>query len=445
MKILINSVFVGGYGFNKGNLPHEMINFFKADDEKFYIYITPYGVIDRNISAKDLAAVLFVRNAGNNLVEVLAKAELDEESVLFTDGIQLYGSNNPDSSKIKQIKVDTKAQKERKAKYLADTKNIKYCGKSLADIHSKNAEDNDVFVSLKVKSICLPTKTIYLTSKKDAVALRPHVYYIGHEFNDNGKIANQSMKKYIDSSAHKEGYIVLKDLIDNPDLWFGSSDTPKFDPSVAVEKSNFFKVTRQQDNEVMFTNMFHYIFTEHPKLLRKFSKEILKVELSDSAIAEREKEHMDIRVIDDENYIILENKIKSGINGMKKAEDKDESLNGFKAENGKYISQLSVYYDKAEEKNIKDGKQRTIHCYILTPNHNKINKSLYLRGEKYKEITYKAVHDFLIEYCNDTTNEGASDSFLIDFISAIKKHTEETDNEYRNELMQRLAYRIKNC
>lgn len=32
--------------------------------------------------------------------------------------------------------------------------------------------------------------------------------------------------------------------------------------------------------------------------------------------------------------------------------------------------------------------------------------------------------------------------YLIDFVRAIKKHTEETDNEFRDELMQRLAYRI---
>ena len=31
-----------------------------------------------------------------------------------------------------------------------------------------------------------------------------------------------------------------------------------------------------------------------------------------------------------------------------------------------------------------------------------------------------------------------------DFVKAMKKHTEETDNEFRNELMQRLAYRIQN-
>ena len=32
VKILLNSMFVGNYGLDKGNLPHEVINFFRADN-----------------------------------------------------------------------------------------------------------------------------------------------------------------------------------------------------------------------------------------------------------------------------------------------------------------------------------------------------------------------------------------------------------------------------
>ena len=87
VKILLNSMFVGNYGLDKGNLPHEVINFFRADNGQFYVYITPYGTISPNMDIEDLKAILFVHNVGNGLIEVVAKAELDESSTLFTQGI----------------------------------------------------------------------------------------------------------------------------------------------------------------------------------------------------------------------------------------------------------------------------------------------------------------------------------------------------------------------
>lgn len=442
MKILVNSVFVGGYGFNKGNLPHEMINFFRADDGNYYVYVTPYGVIDKSLDTDDLKAILFVRSAGDGLVEVLAKAEIDKDSVFYTKGIQLYGTNGTDSTKIKQMKEDTESQRKRKAKYIEQTKNIKYGGKSLREIHIENAEDNDVFVTLKVKTICFPRRTMYLTHKESAVGLRSCVYYVGQELSDNSKIANQSMKMYFDEEKHKNGYAELLRIVNDEALWLSAEETPKFSKSVVKSGSSFFKVTRQQDNEVMFSNMFFYLFIEYPQLLRKFADDVLKITIDDNVEVEREKERMDIRLIDSNIYVIIENKIKSSINGMLKAEYGDESIKGFKTQNGKYISQLSVYYDKAMRKNSDDNINRTIYGYIFTPNHNPIDKEQYLFGDKYKIVTYKELFVFFSEYIKDSKNEGSNDMYLIDFVRAIKKHTEETDNEFRDELMQRLAYRI---
>lgn len=51
--IIINNTYAGNYGFDKNNLPHEMINFFRADDLNFYVYITPYGVSNDKIK-KDM-------------------------------------------------------------------------------------------------------------------------------------------------------------------------------------------------------------------------------------------------------------------------------------------------------------------------------------------------------------------------------------------------------
>lgn len=51
--IIINNTYAGNYGFDKNNQPHEMINFFRADDLNFYVYITPYGILNDKIK-KDM-------------------------------------------------------------------------------------------------------------------------------------------------------------------------------------------------------------------------------------------------------------------------------------------------------------------------------------------------------------------------------------------------------
>ena len=457
-NLVINNVFVGGYGHNKGNLPHEMINFFKADNDNFYIYITPYGVLDAKYSACDIEGVLFVRSVGDSLVEVLAKAVFDQDdSAFFTQGVKLSNSNDY-SIKIGKEKYTEKLEKDKQAKG-----DITYGGKSLSKIHDGNVKDNEIFVSMRVKEICLPKKAFYLTNKKSK-AIRDNIKYIGEEEQEGKKIANQSMKVYYpDKIDDKENqsYNELKIVFDGNETfaWQSPENTPKYNSKNIVNDDNFFKATRQQDNEVMFSNMLYYYFINYPKLTQGFVKNFLDITLSDNFTVEREKERMDVRIIDDQSYIILENKIKSSINGMhtkvedlkaneKKSNEKKTSytytVDGFRAdENGKYISQLSVYYQKAEDKNKHDNKPRKIYGRILTPNYNAFdNEELekYSCGEKYSCILYDKIHSFFIKNKHLTSN----DKYIDDFINAMQKHTTATDNEYRNELMQRLKYRIEN-
>lgn len=438
-KILVNSVYVGDYGVDKNNLPHEMINFFRADNGGYYIYVTPYGVLQPSFDISDLKAVLFVRNAGNALVEVLAKAELDKNSKLYTKGIELYGHDS-DPAKIRSMKDATFMQKRRKSEYENDTKDITYGGKTLPEIHSKNAKDNDVYVTMQVKSICLPARTFFLTHKESATSLRPDVYYVGQEMEDTSRIANQSMKKYFDEKDNPQGFQELSCIIEDDSLWKSPECTPKIEEAPLVKEQNFFKITRQQDNEVMFSNMFFYLFTEHPELLQKFAKDVLDLSLDTSPLVEREKDHMDLRIIDDTHYIIIENKIKSSINGMKK----NETGKDFLKQDGKYISQLSEYYAKAQKQNQSDGKSREIECFLFTPNYNQIKKDDYLDGDKYEIVEYSNLYKFFSDYLKSMDEEDTDYIYLKDFVSAMEKHTTYTDNEFRDELLLRLADRIKN-
>ena len=101
------------------------------------------------------------------------------------------------------------------------------------------------------------------------------------------------------------------------------------------------------------------------------------------------------------------------------------------------------YYQKAEEKNTTDKKSRDIKGRILTPNYNAFDEEelkKYSFGEKYKCVLYDKIQAFFAEH----KNLAANDKYIEDFINAMQKHTTATDNEHRNELLQRLKYRIEN-
>lgn len=466
--IIINNTYAGNYGADKDNLPHEVINFFKSDkNDEFYVYITPYGTLNNEITKKEIKGILFVRSVGDGLVEVLAKAELGKSGEFYTQGISLYGENKSDPSKshsIKSIRVKGEQPKESKSTAIIEkkkkelqelNKTIKYGGTSLKEIHKANQKDNEILVSLKVEKICLPKKTFYLSYKStNATESNDDIYLIKEETEEKGKkINNQKMIAYYyeDNEQTKDSYNKLSAIIEDKDkkLWKDSSETPTYNSQNILDEfkiyDNFFKVTRQQDNEVMFSNMFYYYFSEYPELTQKFINDVLntkldkQIELSSVAHVEREKERIDLRIIDDNNYIIIENKIKSCINGTKKNKESDD----FEKENDKYISQLSVYYKKAEEKNKLDNKKREIYGFIFAPNYSVIDdeyKEKFLHGEKYKIIHYSEIYEFFKNISNELSEEP---KYLSDFTKALKKHTEKTDDEFRKILMLRLKSRIE--
>lgn len=467
--IIINNTYAGNYGADKDNLPHEVINFFKVDqDGEFYVYITPYGTINEKIKKEDIKGILFVRSVGKGLVEVLAKAELGESGEFYTQGISLYGESKTDPLKSHSIKsiefADKLSQKakleaiENKKKKLQElNEKIKYGGTSLKKIHEPNQKDNEILVSLKVEKICLPKKTFFLSYEfTNVTELNDDIHLIKEDNEEKGKkINNQKMIAYYYENDEKTGdsYNKLLDIINDRDnkFWKNSSETPAYNSQNISETfniyDNFFKVTRQQDNEVMFSNMFYYYFSEYPELTQKFIESVLnrsikngkKIELTSSVCVDREKERMDVRIIDDKNYIIIENKIKSCINGT----IKKKGSNDFEKENGKYISQLSVYYKKAIEKNERDSKEREIYAFIFAPDYSVIDdeyKKKFLYGEKYTIVHYSKIYEFFEKIEKVLPEEP---KYLGDFIKALKKHTEKTDDEFRKILMLRLKNRIE--
>lgn len=73
-EIIINKMYTGAYLSEGDNIGHEIINLYKADDGKNYIYLNPQGTIDVS-HWENKITILLVRKFASKTFKVLAKAE----------------------------------------------------------------------------------------------------------------------------------------------------------------------------------------------------------------------------------------------------------------------------------------------------------------------------------------------------------------------------------
>lgn len=433
-KILINNIFVGGYGYDKENLPHEVINLIRTDmktvtnedgDTKkipgdFYVYITPSGVV--NIKENELKAIIFVRSVGNGLVEVLAKAE---GNMKYLPKVKVAKKNsNPILDEV--IMTD-----------------LNYGGCNIVDIFKGNKDDYGIYATFKVEKLCLVKKTFYLTNNSNIKQIDPrseNIILISNNETDFGKKNNnQSERVYYEEDTNS--YNILLELINNEDYWQDEGVTPYYNEGLSCyESNNIFKASLQDDNEVVFTNMLYYYLSNYKSICDDFIKHVLKldVDLTKEYQVYREKDKMDISIVSSDNFfIIMENKIHSGINGIKYDNETREIIK----KDGKIVSQLSVYYEKALAK--MNGDCNKVKCFLLHPNYSHFNLKEYLCGDKYSlDVKYFDLEEFFHELYLDNLDSKNDYKYLEDFTSSLYKHTLSTNDEFKNEMYLRFCNRI---
>jgi len=180
-------------------------------------------------------------------------------------------------------------------------------------------------------------------------------------------------------------------------------------------------------------------FTENDVVV-EFARDVLKVNVEIFPTVERETDNIDILLENDNEIVVIENKITSKINGIQVSDNK---LVG---------TQLMKYHFKAleracnEEKDIRTYSQwqslrkrcpKKIACYILAPNYNTINLDDYdtpFEGTSetfkckdfYRQISYRDVYDFLL-------GKHQEDCYFQEMLKGMKKHT----LEYHDDLFKK--------
>lgn len=441
-KIIVNNLFVGSFGFDESNIPTEVINFYQADkadtdEDNCYVYLAPRGQLGVD-NEKEVEAILFVRTAYTGVVEVIGKTGKIIDS--YVKGLQY---KNKDGKKVKYM-----PRKQSEA-----ITSVKYGGHTLKDIFSLNSTGESVYVSCKVEGLYVPTKTFFIAmnrkyANKAMLSDANCIVMSDEEENERiskedneaiKKINNQSMKVIYDEQEVSEQYDKINEIIKKSDLWKKLSDEDQYTNSInkIIDDDNIFRAIRRQDDEVVFSSILHYFLSKYKAtILPMFAKEVLNLSVivNNNTVVAREKQRMDISVITDDMFIIIENKIKSGVNGIKDRISETEKIE----------SQLSKYYQIAE--NYNSAKNREIRCYILHPEYNHLNLNDFEKGNKYCKISYKKLYNFFGKIIDinkeDKIIEDTDSYYAEQFYKALYKHTTETDCSYRNELLKRLKRRI---
>ena len=405
-EIIINKMYVGNYLSEGDNIGHEIINLYKADDGKNYIYLNSQGFIDLS-HGKNRLTILLARKFASKIYKVLAKAE----------GIKVLDF------------ADKNLPKEQRYKGQVAL-GLTYGGVSLVDLFNENSyrgsfdEDKNVYTTFVADMVIKPKNQIYITD--DESVSDDNIFFI----RTNKGFGKQTLREFYNEHKKPESFTDLNKIIENKELWEETNATQTIYEFPEIEKDiyfNFLKIIRQEDNELAFSNMFAYFFNINRDAFSKFTQEVLSVDIQTDFIIEREKKNIDLLISDKNNAVVIENKIKSSINGVNERHY---------IYSNQVQSQLKKYYQYVTTDD--EYCMKTVSCFIFSPNYNRIDLSKFSSGEKYTVIYYSEIYNFFIE--NRNFYDGVP--YFTDFINAMYKHTKDYDNELEEEMQRRFRNSI---
>ena len=397
--ILVIKMYNGDYLNEGSNIGHEVINLFRADNGRHYIYCLPGGTIGVSKDGK-VTDILLVQNVGNNTLKVLAR----------------INNISSDQHIAKHCKFSKEEIKQNVINYALE-QNVTYNQKPISSIFVANKYNSQQDISsvnftfeVESEQYREPLNDIYLTFKTGQYAL------------SNTKFRQT---EYF-TSANKEDFRTLCALIDDDTIW-QNEDTAPFvnNRTPNPDRYTFLTLCHKEYDELSYSNMLAYYFENNPAILQDFVNKILGLPFKAPFSVKREYKHTDILIENaDGAAIILENKIKSGINGL--SEDGRNQLD-------KYVEEISKQY----------GLENT-YGFVLCPNYNIIKISNYKNAAnqhliaryytKSKEnvIPYIKLFDFF-----DIYKENVNDKYYEDFLKALKLHSSKSDTTLRDIMLER--------
>ena len=521
--IVLNRMYVGDY--LSTNIGHEVINMFQADDDKHYLYLNAKG--NFSSKGKDVGTMLLVRGVRKARVEVVAMARnlTPVESACCTLPRDIGEINE-------KVKRDQECFLEK----------ITYDGESILKIFGEKGQQS-VYVSYWVEkdNFFIPKRGYRLfidfpinnesfnDAKNEPVndINDSEIKNIVISLNDH-QFASTSLHQYI---FEGKDLVELTELCDNKECWEVSNEKIQVQLSKDVDKDeiSLFDICQIQNDENRFSNALSYFIQQYPGLWKKLLQKYLQDSFKDSFKIDNVKElgeivsviregnakvdnrwwkdktggRIDLLIRTENYYIIIENKIDSGIiieNNVSQLSRYyhyvkyliEEQLDILVKERGnleKQINKREEQLKKSKNKNIshrnswedeiiklkgrlteidnqiKELKKRDVIGLVLTPDYNKpkveqlkvtyeckecrICKSNKPKKEcKYNKIEYdfkNITYNYIYNWLQDNAiKELGEDVNFKHFHNAMKRHTykSKSDALYKD-MLEKFVRRIK--
>lgn len=362
--ILLNKLFLGGWLDKQGNIGHEIIDFFFTDKGEHYVYNNPLGVCPKDIW---IDGTKFPRSKeekylGKYMVLTSEKRGKEFDILYVIELAEKLHRFSAPKDKTKLREIQKKIQQD-----IIKKRDIKYNGKYLYDIY-KN--DDSLYLTFKGKKMYKADTPITFTERT-------------HNFQRN--------KGYIYDDKNPDDYekliTLIKDSIKDGTL---EEFTPRNVSPSQIGQSNanktFIDLIKQEYNEQIYTNILHSILEQGELFIHfcdKFrngktfnSTDNFKVFRETKVVDGR----MDICAESDNQRVIIENKINSGLNGLRPADN---------------TTQLSIYYRWGKEKPTEPL------CFVVAPDYRKAEIEKEIKKEDpnmaniYKIIPYSEIAGFI--------------------------------------------------
>lgn len=365
------------------NIGHEVINLFKDDNGSNYIYINHDGRINKE-SNDSVKAILLVKHIEPGVLEVIAKAENLQQVY--------YKKNN------RQEEINNQIE------YIKENQ-ITFGDVLLSDIYDNGY--NEILITFKTDKLRTVKKPVFIIEDESK-----QYKYKNHYFLPEKHFSTQSLKMYYSKNEFPQDYNVFNKLLNDSEVWEDEDTTEKIDlDEIYTYESHegFLSVIKKETDELVFSNLFSYIFNNKKDVFKDFVKEVLEVDnfTTDYKIY-REKDRNDLLIENGDSVIIIENKIESGINGVKSKSS------------GKIESQLSKYVKIAHDK----YNDKELYFYLFAPDYNIINLDIYENGDKYTTVNYSQIYDFYFKNAGKMLNV----KYFKEFLDALYIHKMTTDN-----------------
>jgi hypothetical protein len=421
-SIVLNVMYNGKY-LNE-NMGHEVINLFKDDKERNFLYLNPYGNFSSTPKRKVEKMLMVIPVPKKNMFEVVALA------TGLTEVFKPVKNYNPMLDRDKETEANRMAHEEvrrTQLEYIRGNK-ITYGGVPLDQLFGDD-QQQAVYITYQAETVLKPKKRIFISFQDGQDTETDESLYLSLETYKQTKMAQKQYITLQSDTDNKLDWFLLNDrVLEKTELWEEyPSDVFKMMSGYKYKGDSLFDICGISDSELAFSNaLAHYI-----KKYTHLFKNVFGL-TSEKVSVEREHEYIDILIKDGEKRIIVENKIHSAIN--RKKSDKDGE------------SQLNRYWEQLTEK--EGVLENNIAAFIICPEYAveqmRENMKQYKYQEKYGIISYKT----LLNELKDVGEAYGDVQFGI-FISALQKHCyasipkakyEEMKNKFINRITEKINF-----